>query len=157
MRDRADRRTQDLLSWEPPPLVQAFSPTQVRAATRRAAHSKSVATVLRDCDQPREAVAEAMAAYLEEPIGKSALDGYASEAREDHVINVVRLEGLIHATTDIRPLQLMAEPFGYIVVPKRYQHAVSAAMKTEMARELRRRADELDHEQQLDIRAWKGA
>jgi len=157
MKMRGDTRTADLLAWEPPEVVRTFPADHVRAASLRAQISKAVGAALKDSDVPRDDMAQAMSDYLGEVVPKTALDGYASEAREDHTISVVRLMALVHATGDIRLLQMLAEPFGCIVVERRYQHAVNAAMKAEMAKELRRRAEELDHEQQLDIRAWKGA
>lgn len=127
-RVKGDTRTLDLLAWEPPEVVQRFQVDQVRAASLRAQISKAVALALKDCDRNREEVAQEMSDYLGESVGKSALDAYASEAREDHVINVVRFMGLIHATGDVRLLQLLAEPFGLAVVDKKYLPAIDEAM-----------------------------
>ncbi|KAA5607138.1 DNA transposition protein [Roseospira marina] len=124
MRDRADRRTLDLLDWEPPEVVRAFPAEHVRAASLRAQISKAVAAALRDCEQPREDIAASMAEYLGEAVPKTALDSYASEAREDHTISVVRLMALVHATGDTRLLQLLAEPFGCMVVDAKHREAI---------------------------------
>lgn len=147
---RGDKRTMDLLTWEPPELVRQFEPDRVRAASLRAAVAKAVAAALKDCDKDRDAVALSMSEYLGEPVAKSALDAYASEAREDHVVNVVRLMALIHATGDVRLLQMLAEPFGMAVIPKRFLAAAEEAMWAEQE-------ERAAQNRQAARRRWKGA
>ncbi|ACI98507.1 hypothetical protein [Rhodospirillum centenum] len=144
MRIRGDDRTLDLLNWEPPKVVHRFEVDHVRAATLRAQISKAVAVALKDCGKNRDEVAQEMTDYLGETTGKNMLDAYASEAREDHVINVVRFMGLVHATGDIRLLQLLAEPFGLAVVEKKYLPAIDEAMDVDRREALAAELDRLD-------------
>lgn len=124
MKMKADTRTADLLAWEPPPVVKQFAPDVVRAASLRALVSKAVAAALKDSPLSRDEIAEAMGAFLGEPVKKSSLDGYASETRDDHAISVVRLMALVHATGDVRLLQMLAEPFGHVVVDAKHKEAI---------------------------------
>lgn len=150
MKVRGDKKTMDLLDWEPPQVVRQFEPDQVRAASLRAMVAKAVSAALRDCEKDREAIAAEMSEYLGEPTSKNILDAYASEAREDHVINVVRFLALVHATGDHRLLQMLADSFGLAVVEKRYLAAVEEAMWAEQEERARQR--------RLAARnKWKGA
>ncbi|SDH90246.1 DNA transposition protein [Roseospirillum parvum] len=146
MKARGDTRTLSLLDWEPPPVVHRFDSEQVRAASLRAQVSKAVALALRDCPRSREDIAEAMSLYLGEAVGAGTLDAYASESREDRVINVVRLAALIHATGDMRLLQMLAEPFGHMVVEARHREDIEEII------DLDRRAEVADYLDQLDQR-----
>jgi hypothetical protein len=147
---RRDRNTLDLLAWAPPTPTQAFPPEKVRAASLRAQVAKAVALALRECGKAREQVAEDVSEYLGEPMPKTMLDAYASESREDHVINVVRFLALVHATRDYRLLQLLAEPFGLAVIDSRYLPAIEDAVLDDKIAELTQR-------RQLARRKWKGA
>jgi recombinational DNA repair protein (RecF pathway) len=123
-----DRRTLDMFDWSPPTMVRAFEAAKVRAASLRAMISKGVALALKECGKPRETISEEIGAYLGEDCPKSMLDAYASESREDHVINVVRFVALIHATRDIRLLNMIADQFGWAVIPKKYLAAAEEAI-----------------------------
>ncbi|MBB4268251.1 DNA transposition protein [Roseospira visakhapatnamensis] len=150
MKDRADRRQMDLLAWEPPEVVRAFPAEHVRAASMRAQISKAVAAALRDCETSREEIAVAMSDYLGEAVPKTALDGYASEAREDHTISVVRLMALVHATGDVRLLQLLAEPFGSMVVDTKHREAIEEIIDLDRRDEVAEYLDGL--ERRIDAR-----
>lgn len=150
MRHRGDDRTLDLLSWQPPEVVRRFEVDQVRAASLRAQISKAVAVALKDCGKSREDVAEEMSEYLGEPTGKNMLDAYASEAREEHVINLVRFMGLIHATGDVRLLNMLAEPFGLAVVEQKYLPAIDEAMDVDHREALAAELERID--QRITVR-----
>lgn len=156
-RARGDQRTLDLLNWQPPEVVRQFEPEQVRAASLRAAVAKAVGAALKDCAQTRECVAEAMSEYLGEPVGKNILDAYASEAREEHVINVVRFLALVHATGDDRLLQLLVEPFGLAVIDRKYLPAIEAEMAADLIDEMRAKITQMEQRQALARKRWKGA
>lgn len=149
-RQRRDAHTLDLLSWQPPETAEAFPAEKVRASTLRAAMAKGVALALKECGRSRDEVAEDISAYLGEPCPKNMLDAYASEAREEHVINVVRFLALVHATGDHRLLQMLAEPFGLAVIDARYLPAIEDAMLDDKIAEMTQR-------RQLARRKWKGA
>ena len=116
-----DNRTLDLFDdWQPPEVVQRFDDTRVRASSLRQKMALGVAETLKGSDLDRDAIAEAMAAWLGEDVSKNLLDAYASQAREEHVISLLRLIALIHATGDLRILQMIAELFDHSVIDDRY-------------------------------------
>lgn len=145
-----DPRTPDLFDWAPPAMLRAFPKERVRAASLRASVAKAIGLALKECGRSRETIAEEIGAYLGENCSKAMLDAYASESREDHVINVVRFLALVHATRDFRLLQLLAEPFGLAVIDERYLSAVEDAMYAEQIETLSQR-------QKIARRRWKGA
>ncbi|MDG3444503.1 DNA transposition protein [Nitrospirillum amazonense] len=119
-----DRATLDMFTdWQPPVLVQRFQEIQVRAATLQRRVSLAVAETLkaaaREGEDRRAEIAARMSDWLGETVTPNMLDKYASQ-EADHNITVVRLLGLIHATGDVRLLQLMAEMFGHSVIENKW-------------------------------------
>lgn len=115
-----DPRTLSLFDWEPPQLVKRFEDVRVRAASLRQKLSMGVAETLKGADIDRDQIAAEMSEWLGEEVSKNLLDAYASQAREDHSISLLRLLALIHATGDLRILQMMAEMFGHSVIENRF-------------------------------------
>ncbi|HYG91175.1 MAG TPA: DNA transposition protein [Azospirillum sp.] len=145
-----DTRTYDLLAWEPPQPAKAFAPEKVRAASLRSMVCRAVAAALKECGKDRDQVAEEIGTYLGEPCAKTMLDAYASEAREDHTIPLIRFLGLVHATGDIRLLQVLANQFGWAVVPQKYLPAIEESIIADKIEELQQR-------RVLARKTWKGA
>jgi len=100
--------------------------------------SKAVSRALRECGKTREVVATDMGSYLGESVSQDMLNKYASEAAEEHVINVVRFIGLIHATKDRRLLQMIAAHFGWAVVEEKHVRAIELAAALEQREALNR-------------------
>ncbi len=125
---RGDTHTMDLLSWEELPIVEAFDPSRVRAMSLRAKTARAVSEAMTDCDLSRADVAEKMSVFMGETVSVNMLNAYASEAREEHSISFVRMVGLIHATDDIRLLQIVAEMFGYSVIEDKFLPWVDLGM-----------------------------
>ncbi|MDE1149678.1 MAG: DNA transposition protein [Azospirillaceae bacterium] len=115
-----DKTTLDLFEWQPPQIVHRFEEIRVRAATLRQRVSLAVAETLKQAEGERDAIATQVSDWLGETVTLNMLDAYASQAREDHSIPVVRLLGLIHATGDLRVLQMMAEMFGHSVIDNKW-------------------------------------
>lgn len=146
---RRDTSTIDMFAeWQPVDPVQRFDEKRVRAASLRQQMALGVAETLRDAakaGEDRDTIAERMAEWLGEEVSKNLLDAYASQAREEHVISLLRLIALVHATGDLRILQMIAEMFGHSVIEDRYlphiQYAQLADKKEELDRafELARR------------------
>jgi transcriptional regulator with XRE-family HTH domain len=88
----------------------------------------------------RKQVAEQMSVWLEEDVSPAMLDAYASEAKEEHTISLLRTVALVHVTGDMRPLQMIAEMHGYAVVESKYlpwiDYGMAADRKSEMDKEL---------------------
>lgn len=129
-----------LLDWHPP---EPYPEDAVRAATLGQRISRAVAQTLRDCRQDRRRIAERMGAYLGETVSLAMLDAYASQARGDHNISAVRLAALVHATGDERLLDLLAEPLGLAVIPRRMRPLLDLAEAHEEAEAARRKVDAL--------------
>lgn len=126
-----------LLDWTPSEPVKAFAPETIRAASLAARYSKGMSAAMKQCGQPRSRLADRMSDYLGEPIGENMLNAYASEARGDHIINIVRFTGLMEATGDQqRLLQMLAEPFGFVVIDRKYLPAIRYAQKMERRAEM---------------------
>ena len=138
-------RQLDLLrDWEPPSATVSFSPDHVRAATVAHLICRAVSAALRDADQSRSDIAKRMSDFLGgEPLTVNMLNAYASPARQDHSISMVRFIALLHATKDRRLLELLAEPLGWAVIERKYLPLIDLAAVTERQRELGRHADAL--------------
>ena len=142
-RIQSDRKTLDLLSWQPTsPRVERFEEQTVRAATISGKVSLAVSRILGDAKyrdkEPleREDVARRMSDFLGEDVSKNMIDAYASQSREDHKISVVRAVALMHATQDYRLLTLLAEELGLTVIPRKYEGTVREAILAEKIEEL---------------------
>jgi hypothetical protein len=139
MAARRDDQTLSLLDWESPAVVQRFAPERVRAVSLAARIAHGVSETLRDCELSREEIVAEMGAFLGVDVSINMLNAYASEAREDHQISLLRLVALVNVTRDARLLQLIAEEIGYFVAEDRYLPWVEVGMdadKREQAREL---------------------
>lgn len=143
-------KTLDLFAWEPPQPNKSFAPEVVRAASLRAIISRAVSAALKECAKDRDAVSAEIGEFLGEDCPKNMLDAYASEAREDHAIPLVRFMGLIHATGDMRLLQVLASQFGWAVIPDKYLPAIEESIIADKIEQLQQR-------RALARRNWKGA
>ena len=149
MRQKSDTQTLDLLSWQPPALVRRYDERRVRAANLRDKIALAVAETLKECGMPRDEVARRMEEWLGERVSASTLDAYASQARDDHSISLLRVLALLHVTGDVRLLQLGAEMFGHAVIPARYLAAAREAMT-------RAQIDNLKKVAKAERRSWRG-
>lgn len=135
------RDQMDLLDWQPESPVVAFEPERVRAASLGKTLSKAISEVLKSHGGSRADVARKMSDYLDEQVGENILNAYASEARDEHIINIVRFIALIHVTRDRRPLELIASMFGWSVVEQRHLPAIEMAELLEKSREIDREVE----------------
>jgi hypothetical protein len=142
---RRDPNTLDIFSdWTPPVVVERYEETRVRTATLRARIARAVSETLKDFDRSREDVALAMSEWLGEDVTKNMLDAYASEAREAHTIPYLRLLALVHATGDVRLLQLGAELFGHVVAHSRYLEWIEVGMEADRREQANQIKEETD-------------
>lgn len=126
-RRQPERNQLDLLDWQPTSPVVAYEPEHVRAASLAKSLSKGISETLKSCGRTRGEIAKAMSDYLDETVSANILNAYASEARDEHIINVVRLIALIHATRDRRLLEMIASMFGWAVIERRHLPAIEMA------------------------------
>lgn len=135
MRRRGDGRQMDLLSWEPERARVGFEASQVRAASLADRLCLGMKLALEECGQTREAVAEAMGAYLGKSFSKNMLDAYVSPSRSTHVPSVVVLAAFVSATGDYRVLGILPEAFSHIVVHERHEAAVDVVLEADAQRQ----------------------
>jgi hypothetical protein len=132
-----------LLEWQPPAPVSRFADDQVRAVTIANKLCRAISVALVESALPREEIAARMSDYLGTRISVNMLNAYASQGREDHVINVPRFMALLHATGDKRLLQLLAESFGWVVLERKYLTLIELASVQEREEALRRQGKKL--------------
>ena len=121
MARRPDPYTIDMFSdYAPPQLVERFAEELVRAPTLLDRIARAVAATLRDCDKPRETIAEEMTSWSGKNVTRLTLDSWASGAKANHTPSYLLLLALVHVTSDTRLLQLGAEMFGKALVDERY-------------------------------------
>jgi hypothetical protein len=141
----SDRRSQlDLLEWTAPEPVARFDIARVRAASINGQIKRAIAEALRGRD--REVVARNMSQLLGEKISVNMLNAYASEAREDHAIPLVRFAALLQAVGDARLLNVLAEPCGWAVVPEKYVPLIQLGALRDHEDVVRRRRRQLTDE-----------
>ncbi|HWJ72376.1 MAG TPA: DNA transposition protein [Kaistia sp.] len=126
-RQTSTRQQLDLLDWQPTSPVVAYVVDKVKASTLARSISKAVSETLKSCGRSREQVAEAMSDYLGETVTENVLNAYASESRDDLIINITRLDALLATTKDRRLLELIAARHGWAVIERRYLPAIEMA------------------------------
>ncbi len=134
-----------LLEWTPPEPVVRFDADQVRAATIGERISRAVTLALKDHALPREEIAQRMSDYLGTRVSVNVLNAYASQARGDHSISVVRFCALLHATGDRRLLELLAGMNGWAVVEQRQIKMIRLATAQDREAQARRERQQRHH------------
>lgn len=142
-RRRSCPRTPELFNWTPPDPVVSFAPERVRAASLANELSRVISETLSECSDDRNFVAARMSAFLGQDVSINMLDKYASEAAEDHIMNLVRFVAFLHVTNDRRPLQHIAAMFGWMVIPDDYREVIELAQEQEAQRLQERRIRQL--------------
>ncbi|WP_431281626.1 DNA transposition protein [Humitalea sp. 24SJ18S-53] len=143
---RARPAQPDLLEWTPPVAVRAFDPARVRAATMAGRIAKAVSATLRDSPKDRPTIAAEMTAFIGERVSLHMVNAWASEAREEHGIPLVKLLALLHVTRDRRLLEMLAADLGWAVIERRHLPLIELAAVQERQDDLRRQADRLRHQ-----------
>lgn len=126
----------DLLDWTPPQAVARFDDASVRAATIHGRISRAISAALKECGAERAEIARRMSAFLGETVTTNMLNAYASQAREDHAINLPRFMALLAATGDRRLLQVLAEDLGWAVIEKKHLPLIELAAVQDRLSEL---------------------
>lgn len=148
MRKR-DAFTVDLFrDYQPAPVVERFADDQVKAWSVAGRLAKAIALTMEDCPLTRDEIAAQMTEITKSPVTKASLDAYASQAKENHQISAAKLAALVAVTGDARPLNVLLEEAGLIVIPRKYE----ALLKRERARELR---ELLEREEKSADAEWR--
>jgi hypothetical protein len=123
-----DTKTGSLFAWargqEP---VQRHEPRVTAAASlgqRLVNGIKATLDELKDRGIDRQQIADLMSAYLGEKVSLPMLNKYASQT--GHEISAVRFIAFVHATNDLRNLNVLTEPLGYVAVPREAEGLLKA-------------------------------
>jgi hypothetical protein len=143
-------RQPDLLEWQPPAPTARFEERTVRAATIQGRVSMALSQAMTDCTLDRAEIAKRMGDYLGEDVSKNMLDAYASQARETHSISLPRFVAFMHATGDRRLLEMLAEIFGWAVIPRKFLPLIELSAVREREDALRRRREALTRDARRD-------
>ena len=148
MRKR-DAFTVDLFrDYQPEPVVDRFRDDEVKAWSQAGRLAKAVARCMEESELSRDELATQMSELTKTKVTKVALDAYASQAKEQNQIPAVRLAAMAAITGDTRPLNVLLEEAGLIVIPKKYEEL----LKRERARELR---EQLEREERAADAEWR--
>lgn len=146
---KRDAFTVDLFKdYQPQPVVERFADDQVKAWSMAGRLAKAIALTMEESSLSREEIAAQMSEITKSNVSKATLDAYASQAKEQNQIPATRLAALVTITGDARPLNVLLEEAGLIVVPKKFE----ALLKRERARELRAL---LEREEQAADAQWR--
>jgi len=126
-------KTGDLFAWEPPvrDVVPVFDASVTRANSLYAQLVAGMRTAVDQSGRDRGAIVRSMSEFLGQTVSENSLNAAISQAREDHVINVLRFQALTHATSDGRLLNLIANPLGWIAAPSRFAKVIELAQVRE--------------------------
>lgn len=134
--------TPDLLDWAPPPgraIVPVFSTEVTRAGSLYARLILGMNAAIDESGKDRPVIVRDMAEFLGQAVTEHGLNAALSQARTDHVINVLRYTAIAHATQDPRLISLLADPLDHVVVHRRYLPWIEVGMWSEAGDEADRR------------------
>lgn len=133
--------TFDLLDWAPQrrEIVPVFEPAITRAGSLYARLIMGMKTAIEGSGKDRGVIVRDMGDFLGERLTEHGLNAALSQARTDHVINVLRFTAVAHATRDARLIGLLADPLDHVVVHRRYVPWIEVGMLSEAGDEVERR------------------
>ncbi|WP_341893848.1 hypothetical protein [Ferrovibrio terrae] len=133
--------------------VQIFAPALTAAATLGGRISRAMKAAIDACAKDRKVIAEEMGNYLGQPVSKTTLDKYVSEATKDHEIPVTKFLALAHSTGEAhRLLNSLAEMYGLIVVPKHCEGWIRAGQLAQQMQNQRSEVSATENEFRLAVR-----
>lgn len=139
VRDRGDKATNDLLSWEPPQVAVGYSEEVSGKGELQNRIARLIARALRDAKDnglPRAQVVALLGQELGRTVSSDMLDKWASEASEAHRIPLDAFIALIRVTNASDLLGFVPEMFGFIVVDRKYEGIIEVQLVEEHERDL---------------------
>lgn len=140
MRDRGDRGTTDLFSWEPPQVAVGYDADVAGRGELAHQIARLVSRALRDArddhNLSRAAVAETISATLGRAVSTDTLDKWSSEAAEGHRIPLDAFVALIRATGAVELCGFVPSLFGLVVVDEKYEAIIELSLLEEHEREV---------------------
>lgn len=139
VRDRGDKGTNDLLSWEPPVVAVGYTADVAGKGDLQNKIARLVSRALRDAREDgvsRPTISVRMAEELGRSVSDDMLDKWASEAAEQHRIPLDAFIALVKATEAYDLLGFIPAMFGFIVVPKKFKGLVELQLIADHKRDL---------------------
>lgn len=144
---RRDDRTLDLLNWEPPAVSVGYAEDVAGRGPLANKIARVISRALRDAaddsGQSRDTIAAALSEALGRPISRAMLDKWTSEGSAEHRIPLDAFIALIRVTGAVDLLGFVAEMFGLVVIPERYQAIVELHLVEEHEADIRARKEAL--------------
>ena len=128
MTKRRDTKTGSLFAWargQDPIQRHEDSVTAAANLSMRICNGmRATLDELKDRGIDRQVIADRMSVYLGEKVTLPMLNKYVSQT--GHEITTVRFIAFVHATQDMRNLNVLTEPVGQVVVPRECEGLLKA-------------------------------
>ncbi|MCP4392790.1 MAG: hypothetical protein GY804_00720 [Alphaproteobacteria bacterium] len=133
------------------PVRQATN--RIRAEKFSAKMKHATARALKECDLPRDAIAEKMADMLDCPsFSKNMLDSYASERRGTHQLTLVRFKALVKVTGAKWLYDELVEDDGCVVLEGEEARLAESGLIEQRIKQLKSRKKELGSMDNVKVR-----
>jgi len=146
---RDDRKTLDLLSWQPPDVAESFEPERVRGHSDRIRMARAYAEAIKESGLSRDDIHADMVAHMGFEFSRNTLDRVTAPSSDAHEFTVSKLIAFLRAVPDLRVANELLKGTGFAAIPEQYLAAIEEAIC-------------LDQKEQLDDRirrarrSWKG-
>lgn len=146
---RSDKRTLDLLNWEPPTVAQRFDRDRVRGHSDRVRVARAVSEAIRESGRSRDDIHADMVAHLGHPYGRHAFDRCTAPSADSHEFTVSKLIAFLRVVPDLRVVNALLEGTEWVAIPTRYLAAVEEAICDDQM-------EQLEARKKAARRTWKG-
>lgn len=139
VRDRGDKATNDLFTWEPPAVAVGYSEEVSGRGELQNKIARLISRALRDArdnELTRTIVASKLGGELGRTVSEDMLDKWASEASEAHRIPLDAFIAMIRVTGATELLGFIPAMFGFVVVDKKYEPIIELQLIEEHEREV---------------------
>lgn len=139
VRDRGDKATSDIFSWEPPAVAVGYSEEVSGKGELQNKIARLISRALRDARDDgltRTIVASKLGGELGRAVSEDMLDKWASEASEAHRIPLDAFIALIRVTGATELLGFIPGMFGFVVVDRKYEAIIELQLLEEHEREV---------------------
>lgn len=140
VRDRSDKGTEDLFTWEPPQVAIGYSDEVAGKGDLQNKIARLVSRALRDARDDRglsrAEITRLVTGELGRTVSEDMLDKWASEASGAHRIPLDAFVALITATGAMDLLGFVPGLFGFVVIPRKYKGFIDLQLLEEHERDV---------------------
>ena len=139
VRDRGDKATNDLLSWEPPQVAVGYSEEVAGKGELQNKIARLISRALRDArdaGMSHALVAQELSQEIGRSVSEDMLNKWASEASDAHRISLDAFIGLIRVTEATELLGFVPQMFGFIVVDRKFEGFIELQLADEREAEI---------------------